>query len=158
MRVASSGSDKRAPWSGDAYLSVGSWIMFVGQPDAAVCENGTTVPGLNTYSWDSYSLSGYASINNVDCGGEKPVNIAAPFTLTKTGGPPVMPTAPVAVEPYVVDIPEPFVPPGAAQVPAALPAESDPALVATPPPVPNVNDPLTEAVVAEPGFNAEARR
>ena len=36
-----------------------------------------------------------------------------------------------------------------------MPAESDPALVATPNPIPNESEPLTEAEVAEPGFNAE---
>ena len=119
VHVAASGSDQRAPWSGDAYLSVGSWIMVVGQPDAALCENGTKVPGLKTYSWDSYSLSGYGSINGIDCGGEKPTNIAVPFTLTQTGAPPVTPTAPLDVEP--------------AQAPAGpLPAESPATAVATP--------------------------
>ncbi|MGI9125800.1 MAG: hypothetical protein ACR2JM_13770 [Mycobacterium sp.] len=154
VHIASSGSDKRAPWSADAYLTVGSWILFIGQPDAAQCGNGTTVSGVNNYSWDASSLSGYMSINDVNCGGEKPESIATPFTLTKTGSPPVMPTGPISVEPYIVDIPPPYVPPAGAPAPAPMPAEADPALVATPPVVaPNPYE-LTEAEVASPGFNA----
>jgi hypothetical protein len=43
----------------------------------------------------------------------------------------------------------------AAPLPAeAMPVESDPAIVATPPAVQFPNDQLTEAEVAEPGFNA----
>jgi hypothetical protein len=36
---------------------------------------------------------------------------------------------------------------------APMPAESDAAIVATPNPIPNESQPLTEAIVAEPGFN-----
>ena len=57
-------------------------------------------------------------------------------------------------EPYVVDIPPPYEPPAAAEAPAAMPAEGDPAIVATPNVIPNESQPLTEAIVAEPGFNA----
>jgi hypothetical protein len=152
VRVASSGNAERAPWSSNAYWTVGSWILFVEQPDAVRCADGTTAPGNNNYSWDGGSLNGYASINTSACGEAE--SIAIPFTLTKTGEPPRMPDAPVQVEPYIVDIPPPYVPPqqGAAEAPA--PVEQDPAIVASPNPIPNESDPLTEAIVAEPGFNA----
>lgn len=38
--------------------------------------------------------------------------------------------------------------------PGAMPAQTDPAIVASPNPIPNTSDPLTEAIVSEPGFNA----
>ena len=126
------------------------------QPDAILCPDGASAPGNNNYSWDSVSLTGNASIfSNGACGAE-PESIAIPFALTKTGSGPVQyPTAPVQIEPYVVDIPEPYVP-GAAEAPpvsAPAPVETDPALKATPEVIPNTSDPLTEADVAQPGFN-----
>lgn len=155
VNVAETGSSKRAPWNGTAYWTVGSWIMFVEQSDAILCSDGASAPGRNNYSWDAVALTGYASINNTGgaCGAEAS-SIAIPFTLTKTGEPPRMPDAPIYVEPYIVDIPPPYVPPqpGAAEAPA--PVEQDPAIVASPNPIPNESDPLTEAIVAEPGFNA----
>ena len=156
VHVASTGNTKRAPWSSNAYWTVGSWILFVEQPDAILCPDGASAPGNNNYSWDSVSLTGKASIfSNGACGAE-PESIASPFALTKTGSGPVQyPTAPVQIEPYVVDIPEPYVP-GAAEAPpvsAPAPVETDPALKATPEVIPNTSDPLTEADVAQPGFN-----
>ena len=63
------------------------------------------------------------------------------------------PTAPVQTEPYVVDIPEPYVP-GAAEAPdAGAPVETDPALTAKPEIEAPPAGELTEAEVAEPGFN-----
>lgn len=152
VRVSEAGNSQRAPWSANAYSSVGSWILFVEQPDAILCGDGSSVPGRNNYSWDAVGLSGNASIFTAGACGTDAESLAIPFVLTKTGGGPVQfPTAPVYMEPYVVDIPEPYVPP-APQGP--LPAESDPALVATPAIIPNASEPLTEAEVAEPGFNA----
>lgn len=155
VHVESSGSARRAPWNANAYWTVGSWILFVEQPDAILCNDGSSAPGNNNYSWDATSLNGYASIFNGGgaCGSE-PSSLAIPFALTKTGGPPRMPEAPVYNEPYVVEIPEPYVPPAAAEAPAApMPAEQDAAIVATPNQLPNESQPLTEAIVAEPGFN-----
>lgn len=45
-------------------------------------------------------------------------------------------------------------PGGEAGAAEAGPVETDPAIVATPNVIPNESDPLTEAIVAEPGFNA----
>jgi hypothetical protein len=159
LRVFESDNAKRAAWNGEARYSVGSWIMFVQQPDAIRCEDGSTAPGMNTYSWDAASLSGSASIlTRGACGDEASISI--PFTLTKTGSGPVQyPSAPVMIEPYIVDIPEPYVPPAGEPAPAAaLPAESDPALIATPPVIAPPPYELTEAEVAEPGFNADPGR
>ena len=155
VHVVSSGSDKRAPWNANAYWTVGSWLVVVQQPDAILCPNGDTRPGSNNYSWDDTALTGYASVNvNGECGGNAQ-SVAIPFTLTRTGQPPRMPDQPVQVEPYIVDIPPPYVPPAGGAPAGPMPAESDPALVATPNVIPNVSDPLTEAIVAEPGFNAQ---
>lgn len=156
VNVAETGSSSRAPWSANAYWTVGSWILFVDQEDAILCNNGTSAPGRNNYSWDATDLDGYASIFSAGACDAEPQSLAIPFTLTKTGGaPPRMPDAPIYDEPYVVDIPPPYVPPAAAEAPAAgpMPAESDPAIVASPNPIPNESQPLTEAIVAEPGFN-----
>ena len=47
----------------------GSLILVVEQPDAILCEDGSSVPGVNTYSWDGATLSGNASIlTNGACG------------------------------------------------------------------------------------------
>ena len=148
--VVSSGDSKHAPWTGNAYWTVGSWILFVDQPDAVECSNGTTAAGRNNYSWDATSLSGYASINTNACGEAE--NIAIPFKLTKSGSGPIQyPTAPVEAQPYT-----PPAPPGEPYPPVAsepMPAEVDPAIVATPPAISMPSDQLTEAEVAEPGFN-----
>ena len=153
VHVSATGNKLRQAFSGDAYWTVGSWIMFVDQPDAILCANGTSEPGRNTYSWDATSLSGSASLFAANACGQEGGSVSIPFDLTKTGGPPRVPEAPVQYEPYVVEVPPPYVPPSG-QAPAAMPAESDPALVATPNVIPNESDPLTEAIVAEPGYNA----
>lgn len=153
--VVSSGGSLRAPWSGNAYWTVGSWILFVDQPDAVRCSDGSTHPGRNNYSWDATSLSGYASIFTSDCGEAE--SIAIPFTLTKVGSGPIQhPNAPVQVQPYTPGIAEAPAPAPAAEAPlpvAPMPAEVDPAIVATPPAITAPTDQLTEAEVAEPGFN-----
>jgi hypothetical protein len=153
VHVSATGNKLREPFSGDAYWTVGSWIMFVDQPDAILCSDGRSEPGRNTYAWDATSLSGSASLFTAGACGQEGGSVSIPFDLTKTGGPPRLPDAPVQYQPYIVDIPPPYVP-GAAEAPAAVPAESDPAIVATPNVIPNESDPLTEAIVAEPGFNA----
>ena len=166
VQVSETGNAKRAPWNANAYWTVGSWILFVEQPDAILCDDGSSAPGRNNYSWDATSLNGYASIFSSGACDAEPQSLAIPFALTKTGGaPPRMPTAPIYSEPYIVDIPPPYVPPAAAEAPASasmpaeapasapMPAESDAAIVATPNPIPNESQPLTEAIVAEPGFN-----
>ena len=157
VRVSETGSSKRTPWSADAHWTVGSWIMFAQQSDAILCEDGTAAPGLNTYSWDGGSLSGSASIFSRGACGAEPASVSIPFALTKTGSGPVQyPTAPVQVEPYIVDVPPPYVPPG--QQAGPMPAESDPALIAVPAVIPGAGEPLTEAEVAQPGFNANPGR
>ncbi len=155
VRVSETGSSKRAPWSANAYITVGSWILFVEQADAILCEDGTAVAGNNNYSWDAVTLTGNASINSPGACGAEGESIAIPFTLTKTGSGPVQyPTAPVQVEPYVVDIPEPYVPGAAEAAPAPqMPVENDPALTATPSVIAPAPFELTEAEVATPGFN-----
>lgn len=159
IRVSETGNSERAPWSADAHLSVGSWIMFVPQPDAIRCEDGTPVAGVNTYSWNASTLTGSASILSRGACGTEPASISIPFTLTKTGSGPVQyPTAPIDVEPLVVTppaAPAPQLSPPVAPPPAGpLPAESPVGDVATPAIVPAPAGQLTEAEVAEPGFNA----
>jgi hypothetical protein len=154
VRVLEAGNSKRAPWSSEAHLSVGSWIMFVAQPDAILCKDGTAVPGVNTYSWDAATLSGSASILSKGACGTEPASISIPFTLTKTGAGPVQyPTAPVEVEPLATSPPAAAVP-VAPPPPGPLPAEAPAAEMATPPDVPAPVGQLTEAQVAEPGFNS----
>jgi hypothetical protein len=133
IQVSETGSSQRAPWTSEAHFSVGSWIMFVSQPDAILCKDGTAVPGVNTYSWDSAALSGSVSILSRGACGTEPASISIPFTLTKTGtGPVQYPTAPIDVEPLLPD-------PSAAAAPVAppppagpLPAEAPAAEVAPP--------------------------
>lgn len=148
VRVSETGNSKRAPWSADARRSVGSWIMFVSQPDAILCKDGTAVPGVNTYSWDGVALSGSASILSKGACGTEPASISIPFTLTKTGSGPVQyPSAPIEVEPLVPG-PQPTAAPVAPPPPTGpLPAESPVA----PPVMPAPADQLTESEVA---FNA----
>lgn len=155
VHVAASGSSKHAPWSADAHWTVGSWILFVDQPDAVSCDSGGSAPGSNNYSWDAGSGTGYASIFSGACGGD-PQSIAIPFTLTKVGGgPAVAPTAPIYDQPFYPPTAEVYSPePQTAEAPSAGPIENDPALTATPEYIPNLSDPLTEADVAMPGFNA----
>ena len=153
--VQSSGSSKHAAWAGNAYWTVGSWILFVNQPDAITCGGGGSIAGRNNYSWDATHLTGYASINTADgdCGAG-PESVAIPFTLTKTGSGPIQyPTAPVYTSP-VAPAPAPIEAGTGAAEAGPLPAEQDPSIVATPKEIPNYSDPLTEAIVSEPGFNA----
>lgn len=119
VRVSESGNPKRAPWSADAHFSVGSWILFVQQGDAILCEDGSSAPGVNTYSWDSAGLAGSASIlTNGACGGE-PKSLSIPFTLTRVGpGAPTVPVAPAELPPAA---------PAPAAAPLAPPAPQPPA-------------------------------
>lgn len=128
MRVSETGNAKRAPWSGDAHYAVGSWILFVQQADAILCPDGTTVPGLNTYSWEAVGLSGNVSINNRGACGAKQASISIPFTLSRVGPPPA---APPAAEPSVPP-PPPAIPPATAETPPDPPPAETPA---PPPPV-----------------------
>lgn len=152
--VSSTGSNKRAPWTANAYWTVGSWIIFVSQSDAILCADGSTAPGVNNYSWDDTSLNGYASINTGGACGSDAANVAIPFALTRTGSGPVQyPTAPIYEAPVTPPPAQPLAPAEVPPAPAPMPAESDPAIVATPQQIPNYSDPLTEAIVSEPGFN-----
>jgi hypothetical protein len=155
VHVAETGNSKRAPWSANAYWSVGSWIMFVDQPDAILCNDGTTVPGRNTYSWDATSRSGYVSIYTTGACGQGAQSIAIPMTLTKIGSGPIQyPTGPVQDQPYVPAPQDVSAAPAAPMPAEAMPVETDPNIVATPPAVQFPSDQLTEAEVAQPGFNA----
>lgn len=114
IQVAETGNASRQPWRGTAYLSVGSWIMFVDQPDAITCDDGTVFPGRTSYAWDAVKLSGWASVHDNGFCGNDPKTLATPFTLTKLGA---------------AEAPGPAGPPGAAESPTVagptelLPAE-----------------------------------
>ena len=156
VQVAETGNSKRAPWIGTAFVTVGSWIMFVNQPDAILCDDGSSVPGVNNYSWNNDNLSGYASINTVGACGKGAESLAIPFQLTRTGDAILYPDAPIYDAPPAPPAAEP--PPAASEgapAPAApMPAESDAAIVATPEIIAPPPLELTEAEVASPGFNA----
>jgi hypothetical protein len=152
VQVAETGNSKRAPWSATAYVTVGSWVLFVNQPDAILCSDGSSVPGVNNYSWGASTLSGYASINTAGACGNAPESLAIPFRLTPTGSPVQYPNAPIYDAPVAPPAAEPPVAAGTAPA-APMPAESDPALVATPEIIAPAPFELTEAEVALPGFN-----
>lgn len=110
---------------------MGSWFLFVEQPDAILCEDGTSAPGRNTYSWDNATLSGNVSIFSRGACGSEPKNLAIPFRLNKTGSVAApAPAAPPAVAPDIPPqpgaaapgpLPQPAPPPPPAEL---LPAES----------------------------------
>ncbi|MEI7543190.1 MAG: hypothetical protein WCJ53_00065 [Mycobacteriaceae bacterium] len=154
VQVSETGNSKRAPWTGTAYTSVGSWIMFVNQPDAILCGDGTSVPGVNNYSWNASGLAGYASINTGGACGKEAESLAIPFQLSKVGGPILYPTAPIYDAPVVPLPAETPAAPSTASAPAeSTPVENDPAIVATPSIIAPPPFELTEAEVALPGFN-----
>ena len=152
VQVAETGNSKRAPWTGTALVTVGSWIMFVNQPDAILSGDGSSIPGANNSPWVASTLSGSASITTAGACGKAPESLAIPFRLTPTGRPVLYPTAPIYDAPLTPPAAEPPVAAGAAPA-APLPAESDPALVATPEIIAPAPFELTEAEVALPGFN-----
>ena len=156
VQVAETGNSKRAPWTGTAFVTVGSWIMFVNQPDAILCDDGSSVPGVNNYSWNNDNLSGYASINTAGACGKGPESLAIPFQLTRTGDAILYPDAPIYDAPPAPPAAEPpqAAPEGAPAPAAPMPAESDAAIVATPEIIAPPPLELTEAEVASPGFNA----
>jgi hypothetical protein len=156
VQVAETGNSKRAPWTGTAFVTVGSWIMFVNQPDAILCDDGSSVPGVNNYSWNNDNLSGYASINTAGACGKGPESLAIPFQLTRTGDAILYPDAPIYDAPPAPPAaePPPAAPEGAPAPAAPMPAESDAAIVATPEIIAPPPLELTEAEVASPGFNA----
>lgn len=156
VQVAETGNSKRAPWIGTAFVTVGSWIMFVNQPDAILCDDGSSVPGVNNYSWNNDNLSGYASINTAGACGKGPESLAIPFQLTRTGDAILYPDAPIYDAPPAPPAaePPPAAPEGAPAPAAPMPAESDAAIVATPEIIAPPPLELTEAEVASPGFNA----
>ncbi len=127
-RVTASGNAQRAPWNAEAHFSVGSWILFVQQSDAIRCEDGTTVPGMNTYSWDAASLAGNASILTHGACGATTANLSVPFRLARLGAAetPPAPSAPAAQAPAPLSTPPPLPPapstPLAAESPATAPA------------------------------------
>lgn len=148
VQVSETGSSKRAPWTGTAYVTVGSWIMFVSQPDAILCDDGSSVPGVNNYSWSDDNLSGYVSINTAGVCGRPPESLAIPFQLTRSGAAVEFPDAPVYDAPIVPQEAQPPVTQETAPAPAEpLPAE------AKPPTVEGFEEPLTPAEVGLPGFN-----
>jgi len=115
-RVAASGNAQRAPWNADALFSVGSWILSVQQPDAIRCEDGTTAPGMNTYSWDAAILAGNASILTRGVCGAKTANLSIPFRLARLGA---AETPPAAAAPQA---PGPALPAPQEPAPGPLPA------------------------------------
>ena len=126
VRVFESGNPKRMPWNGEAHYSVGSWILFVQQADAILCEDGTSAPGRNTYSWDNATLTGNVGIFSGGACSTEPMSLAIPFRLARTAGVPVSPpAAPAPAAPPTAapagPLPEPVPPPPPA---APLPAES----------------------------------
>jgi hypothetical protein len=139
VQVAETGSAKRAPWTGTAYVTVGSWIMFVNQPDAILCDDGSSVPGVNNYSWSGANLSGYASINTAGVCGKPPESLAIPFQLTRSGVAVEYPDAPVYDAPIV---PQEAPPPVAPEA-APAPAEPAPAPMPTPSPWPRPSPPAS---------------
>jgi hypothetical protein len=154
VQVSETGNSKRAPWTSTAYVTVGSWIMFVNQPDAILCGDGTSVPGVNNYSWSATGLAGYASINTGGACGKEAQSLAIPFQLSKVGGPILYPTAPIYDAPVAPLPAETPAAPNTESAPAeSMPAESDPAIVATPSIIAPAPFELTEAEVALPGFN-----
>jgi len=148
VQVSETGSSKRAPWTGTAYVTVGSWIMFVSQPDAILCGDGSSVPGVNNYSWSDDNLSGYVSTNTAGVCGRPPESLAIPFQLTRSGVAVEFPDAPVYDAPIVPQ----EAPPPVTQETAPAPAEPLPA-EAKPPTVEGFEEPLTPAEVGLPGFN-----
>jgi hypothetical protein len=124
IRVAEFGNSKRKPWSGEAHYVVGSWVLLADQPDAVLCEDGTSVPGRNTYTWDSATLAGSVSTYSPGACGLKSGSVSIPFTLAKTGaGAAPNPTAPAPQAPAeaVAPTPSPVVPLPAAPLPAEAP-------------------------------------
>lgn len=152
VQVAETGSSKRAPWTGTAYVTVGSWIMFVDQPDAILCGDGSSVPGVNNYSWSGANLSGYASINTAGVCGKPPESLAIPFQLTRSGVAVEYPDAPVYDAPIVPQEALPPVAPETAPAPAA-PAPAPMPAEAEPPTLEGFNEPITPAEAGLPGFN-----
>ena len=120
VRVSETGNAKRGPWSADARISVGSWILFVEQPDAILCEDGTSAPGMNTYSWDAVGLSGNASVLNRGACGAKAGSVSIPFTLRRIGAAEAVP--PVAALPAPAAAPLPAESPAGPPLPAESPA------------------------------------
>lgn len=144
VHVSETGNAKRAPWSGDAHWSVGSLILFVAQPDAILCEDGSSVPGSNTYSWDGASMSGSVSILTNGACGVKSTSLSIPFKLSRIGAaeapPPVSaphsPAAP-AMPPTPQGVASPdAVPPAPVPPLAAESTATGPALPAPAPGVP----------------------
>ena len=119
MRVSETGNAMRAPWSGDAHWAVGSVILVVQQPDAILCEDGTSVPGANTYSWDGTTLAGSASIITRGACGVESTSLSIPFKLTRLGAAEAQ-SPPAAV-------PGPPAVPGGVTPPGPLPPEAPPA-------------------------------
>ena len=151
VQVAETGNSKRAPWTATAFITVGSWIMFVNQPDAILCDDGSSVPGVNNYSWSSDNLSGYASINTAGACGKGPESLAIPFQLTRNGDAILYPDAPIYEAP---PIPPEAKPPVAQEAaPAAPPPSAPMPAEAAPAPIEGFIEPITPAEAGLPGFN-----
>ena len=121
-------------WSAEAHWQVGSWIMFVDEPAAVVCDDGTEHNMRVNYSWDAAADSGSRSFLDTGiCDGEAQ-SVSAPYTLTRLGPPPAPPPVEVPPPPPLAPL---LLPPLAAEAVPPPPGVPLPPLAAEAPPAPN---------------------
>ncbi len=72
-------------WTADAYWGVGSWNLSAAEESS--CPDGSHYDQPIVYSWDAAKGAGWRSyyFSPGTCGSDKPVSVAAPFTLTRVG-------------------------------------------------------------------------
>ena len=132
VRITQTGGDVPG-WSGEAYWQVGSWIMFVNEPGAVICGDGTEHNMKVNYSWDATADTGSRSFLDTGvCDGEAQ-SVSEPYTLNRIGPPPAPP--PAEVPPPLPPAPL-LVPPLAAEAPPPPPGVPLPPLAAEAPPAP----------------------
>ena len=79
--------------NGQAHLEGGTWTFLVSRFDAVTCEDGSTLEGTSTWTWDETTLEGSLTATQMFEGCDKPAGFetdGTPFTLTRTssGAPP----------------------------------------------------------------------
>jgi hypothetical protein len=74
--------DRLQTYMGRATLTNDLWTFKVPQPDGVLCQDGSTAPSTEMYSFDDASLAGtHTSVHGAVCG-VQPAMSKKPFTLT----------------------------------------------------------------------------
>jgi hypothetical protein len=85
-QVTTAGSDTAFPWTAQADLVNGQWVLTIDRQDGALCEDGSPGSATATYAWSPSTLDGRVVVtkHNGACGEPAKTYLPVAFTLTRT--------------------------------------------------------------------------